>query len=61
VKQKLTRIIATPENAVSPIKTKRERLFHVYSANSKKAWRSRKRVAAARAASEAKQEREEAA
>lgn len=52
--QKLTRIIlesaATRENADFPIQTKRERLAHVWRANAKKAWATRKRMAAARAA-----------
>ena len=52
--QKLTRIIlesaATRENADFPIQTKRERLAHVWRANAKKAWATRKRQAAARSA-----------
>jgi hypothetical protein len=55
MRQKLTRIIesASPETAVSPIKTKRERLLHVWVARNRKAARSRKRQAAARAEAEA--------
>ena len=50
--QKLTRIIqedsGTRETAGSPIKSKRERLAHVWRANAKKAWETRKRQAEAR-------------
>jgi hypothetical protein len=54
--QKLTQIIkaesfGTREIAVSPIKTKRDRLAHVWRANAKKAWETRKRLAKAREAS----------
>jgi hypothetical protein len=39
--QKLTREIVSPEMAVSPIKTKREKLLHVWIARNKKAARTR--------------------
>lgn len=60
--QKLTQIIesaaVSPETAISPIKTKREKLLHVWIARNKKAARTRRRQkiareAAVRAASEA--------
>lgn len=47
--QKLTQIIVSPETAVFPIQTKRERLFHVWVARNKKAARTRSRQKLARA------------
>ena len=49
MRQKLTQeIFDGRETAVSPIKTKRERLLKVWIANGKKSWRTRKRQAALR-------------
>lgn len=64
--QKLTKIVrgvspettVTREFAVSPIQTKRDRLADVWKSNAKKAWRTRKRLKAAREASRASSEAE---
>jgi hypothetical protein len=51
--QKLTRIIqdpVSPETAISPIQTKKDRLLHVWIARNKKAARTRKRLKLAREA-----------